>query len=81
MSVERARSEHTSPPTRGGEACRRMSAEPGQSLRTVERPVQALGVEARRTGVTRSVLAGCISYDGGRRAPSTDIASPFPHLH
>ena len=39
-----------------------------------ERPVQALGVEARRAGVTRSALAGCISYDGGNARRPTDAA-------
>jgi len=65
-------------PTQWGEACTaKMSVSVwcrDSRVAQWERPVQALGVEARRAGVTRSALAGCISYDGGNARRPTDAA-------
>jgi hypothetical protein len=54
--------------------------EPGQALRTVDDQFSPSVWRSGALGVTRSALAGCISYDGGERAPSIDIASR-PALH
>jgi hypothetical protein len=56
-------------PTRGGEACSACRYGAGTSLRTVVRPVRALGVRAQCAGVTRSAH-WLLQYDGGNSGPN-----------
>lgn len=79
MSGGRARSEHTSPPTRGGEVCSaKCPCRYGAGTVASHSGTASSGPRCRgpaRLGSPGQALAGCISYDGGERAPSADIAS------